>query len=263
LKHMKKIFAAITQALVLSVLLLPLAGCGCPAATSGQPVDVVFLLYVPENPMPPGGPLTEVTLRNTSDAAIVSLNASLPRTIGAPVPYIFDVSAGKPLLPGRSVTGIGRIIGPGTADNPLKIEGNLENGASFSYTRVVQGLDVPLSNTEPVQVVSVGGPLPGTDTTSPFIQVSLRNVSGDAIVVLACVLEASKTTGGATATMPYPINFDTSSASPLLPGSDITSNPVLMSGGFNEGTFFPLLICGVLKTGATFGYSKQIQITAP
>ncbi len=97
----------------------------------------------PLAPFNPGGPVVSVTLENTGNESIVSLNATLDITAqtneAAQSPYwfLFNVSSASPLQPGQSTQLSETLIGAGFqtgASYPVTIYGMTASGAEFSYT---------------------------------------------------------------------------------------------------------------------------------
>ncbi len=92
----------------------------------------------PLEPINPGGPVIGITLKNTSDNNIVSLNAILE--LVRPFSYEFDVSTDNPLLPNNTIYLAQILINGGIADDtsyPLEISGTFQDGTTFSYTEQV------------------------------------------------------------------------------------------------------------------------------
>lgn len=148
----KKRLSLITVGLTL-VLLTVLAGCMSTStpnppstSTNQQPIDVVCVSG-PLSPINPGGPIIEITLKNVSSESVISLTATIE--LGRSFSFNFDVSSSNPLLPGKNVSSSLTLIGGGFSDNtpyPLAINGTLDNGAAFTYTRQVQ-IAAPSSQT--------------------------------------------------------------------------------------------------------------------
>ena len=113
---------------------------------------------------------------------------------------------------------------------------------------------------QPIQVVSVSGPLPPINPGGPNVEVTLKNVSGDPVVSLTASLEISRV-GPSNA--PFVFNFDVSSSNPLLPSSSISSRLTLIGGSFADNISYPLNIEGKLQRGGTFAYTEQVQIESP
>ncbi|MFC2026415.1 hypothetical protein ACFLUX_00350 [Chloroflexota bacterium] len=109
-------------------------------ATNQQPIEIVSVLGpLPEVPVNPGGPLVEITLKNVSAEPITSLTATLQ--LERDFTFEFAVTSSHPLLPTNSVSTQRRLIGGGFGHNfsyPLALEGTLQNGETFAYTKQVQ-----------------------------------------------------------------------------------------------------------------------------
>jgi hypothetical protein len=124
-------------------------------STSGQ--IQVLSVTGPMSPYNPGGPVVSVTLKNTGDAAVTSLNATLATTAGtnsgavhSPYWFLFDASSANPLLAGQSIQLNETLLGAGFqrgASYPLTIYGMTADGAAFSYTVQVQVQAPPSSST--------------------------------------------------------------------------------------------------------------------
>ena len=86
--------------------------------------------------------MVSITLKNTGDVSITSLNATLQlvdtRGVPSSNPFFFNVSPSNPLLPGQSIQQATNLFGPfsfgSNVEYPLTINGTLMNGPQFSYT---------------------------------------------------------------------------------------------------------------------------------
>jgi heat shock protein HslJ len=111
-----------------------------------------------------------------------------------------------------------------------------------------------LTNQQPIEVVSVSGPLPPINPGGPIVEITLKNVSSEPVISLVATIELGRT---------FTFNFDVTSSNPLLPGENISTRLTLISGGFSDNISYPLNINGTLQNGATFAYTKQVRIVAP
>jgi hypothetical protein len=147
---------------ILSMVAMLLAACsGASSTTSQQPIEVVSVPG-PIPPFNPGGPVVEITLKNVSSEPVISLKASLginrAGPSNTPFTFNFDVTPSNPLLPDKNIATKLTLINGGFSDNvsyPLTIEGNLESGAEFSYTKQVQIESPLMQNPDPWPGVSV------------------------------------------------------------------------------------------------------------
>jgi hypothetical protein len=110
------------------------------------------------------------------------------------------------------------------------------------------------TNQQPIEVVSVSGPLQPINPGGPIVEITLKNVSSEPVISLAATIELGRT---------FTFNFDVSASNPLLPDKSISSRLTLIGGGFSDNVSYPLTISGTLQSGATFAYTKQVQIVAP
>lgn len=109
----------------------------------------VLSVVGPIPPYNPGGPAVSVTLENTGDTSIVSLNATISLTevsssTGSVHPlyqFYFNVRSTNPLLSGQTTQDNETLLGAGfqtDASYPLTIHGITASGTEFSYTIQVQ-----------------------------------------------------------------------------------------------------------------------------
>jgi hypothetical protein len=147
---MKRTVAFFTIAVVL--LVFSVSGCNkdlFPSShLSGTPpqelIEIVSIVG-PLQPINPGGPVVEVTLKNAATVPVISLTASLSIDRAGPPnlpPFTFNfrVTSDSPLLPGNSTSTRQTLIGGGFSDNvsyPVTINGTLQNGTSVVYTKQV------------------------------------------------------------------------------------------------------------------------------
>jgi len=107
------------------------------SAPFSEPVAVVSVSG-PIPPYNPGGPVVEITLNNVSSVPVITLSAILE--LNRAFTFTFEVTPSNPLMPGASASVRQTLIGGGLADNvsyPLTINGTLQGGADFAYTKQV------------------------------------------------------------------------------------------------------------------------------
>jgi len=109
---------------------------------------------------------------------------------------------------------------------------------------------VTAMNQQPVDVMSVAGPLSPINPGGPVVEITLKNVSSDAVTSLSATLQLNRD---------FNFNFNISSSSPLLPGKSTSTRLTLISGSFSD-TIYSLMINGTMQNGSTFTYTKQVQI---
>jgi hypothetical protein len=122
----------------LVLALTALAGCvPSQSPTNQQPIDIVSVSG-PLQPINPGGPIVEITLKNVGDQPVIALTADL--TLNVSFSFDFDVTSSNPLLPGKSISSRRGLITGGFSDNlyPLTITGTLQNHARFACTKQVR-----------------------------------------------------------------------------------------------------------------------------
>ena len=118
------------------------------AITSNQqPIEVISILG-PFQPFYPGGPTVEITLKNVSKESYVSLTAVFTDLGPSDYEFNFAVDASNPLLPDQIISDKLSLIHGAFSNNisyPLTIRGILQNGATFSFTQLVQIVEVSAS----------------------------------------------------------------------------------------------------------------------
>ncbi len=110
------------------------------------------------------------------------------------------------------------------------------------------------SNNEPIEVVSVTGPIPPINPGGPNVEITLKNVSNFRVVLLTAVLQLTRS---------FNYNFDISLTKPLPPGESVSTKMTLIGGGFDSASLYSLRIRGSLSDSTIFDYTKQVQIKAP
>jgi hypothetical protein len=107
---------------------------------------------------------------------------------------------------------------------------------------------------EPVEVVSVFGPMPPINPGGPNVEITLKNVDSKPVVSLNATLQLNRANA---------FSFDVSASTPLLPGKNISTRRTLIGAGFSSDVSYPLVISGIMQGGADFNYTKQVQIKQP
>ena len=106
-------------------------------------------------------------------------------------------------------------------------------------------------NQQPIEIISVLGPLQPINPGGPIVEITLKNVGAELVVILAANLELSRS---------FVLNFDVTPSNPLLPDKTISAKLTLIGGGFGDSLSYPLTINGTMQNGATFVYTKQVKI---
>jgi hypothetical protein len=109
-------------------------------------------------------------------------------------------------------------------------------------------------NQQPVEIISVLGPLQPINPGGPIVEITLKNVAVEPVVSLAATLDLSRS---------FNFDFDVTSSNPLLPDKSISAKLTLIGEGFSVNIPYPLTMNGILQSGATFAYTKQVQIVEP
>jgi hypothetical protein len=109
-------------------------------------------------------------------------------------------------------------------------------------------------NQQPVEIISVLGPLEPINPGGPAIEIDLKNVSAETVINLAAILELDRS---------FAFNFNVTPANPLLPNKTISAELTLIGGGFSYNLSYPLRINGTMQNGSAFSYTDQIMIKPP
>jgi len=114
-------------------------------------------------------------------------------------------------------------------------------------------------NQEPIEIVSVLGPLPPFTPGGPAVEITLKNVGVEPVISLTATLEVSSASG-----IPFDFTFDdVSPTHPLQPNRSTSAILILIGGGFSSNGSCPLTINATLQDGEMFSYTKLVQIVEP
>ncbi|MDD4924256.1 MAG: hypothetical protein PHF74_05425 [Dehalococcoidales bacterium] len=105
---------------------------------------------------------------------------------------------------------------------------------------------------QPIEIVSVKGPLEPINPGGPIVGITVKNISNNTIVSFRITLELDRT---------FRFEFDVSDTNPLLPNKTIYMEQILINGGFADDIEYPLEINGTFQDGNTFSYTEQVVIT--
>jgi hypothetical protein len=112
---------------------------------------------------------------------------------------------------------------------------------------------------QPIEIVSVLGPVGPFNPGGPIVEITLKNVSVEPVISLTATLEVSSASG-----FPFDFTFDDVSPwNPLQPNSSISDRLCLIGGGFSSDVSYPLTINATLRNGANFVYTNLVQIAGP
>jgi hypothetical protein len=110
----------------------------------------------------------------------------------------------------------------------------------------------PAQSLQPIDIITVSGPLQPINPGGPVVEIVLKNVSSEPVTALTATLELSRS---------FSFSFAVSATGPLLAGQTISAKQTLIGGGFSGGSSYPLTINGSMLNGAAFTYSRQVTIT--
>jgi hypothetical protein len=119
---------------------------------------------------------------------------------------------------------------------------------------------------EPVEVLSVTGPIPPFNPGGPVVEVDVENTGDAPIASLNVSLSFVPPENlPAQAMLPYSYSFGlgVNSSNPLLPGRSAEETRTLITAGFETGTPYPLTISGTLANETEFSYVVDVQIMLP
>lgn len=127
------------------------------------------------------------------------------------------------------------------------------NQTVYAHLQVVSSIG------NPVEVVSVTGPIPPYNPGGPVVSIVLENVGGTSVVSLS----ATPKLNSAEPSVSYTFVFDVNAASPLLPDYTVQDTRTLIGAGFQTGTNYPLTISGTFANGTSFSSTVLVQILPP
>jgi len=108
---------------------------------------------------------------------------------------------------------------------------------------------------EPIEIVSVLGPLPPFNPGGAAVKITLKNVGVEPVISLTATLEVSES---------FDFIFDVTPSNPLQPNrSTSTTLTLIGGGGFSSNGSYPLTINATLQSGGKFVYTKLVQIVEP
>lgn len=103
---------------------------------------------------------------------------------------------------------------------------------------------------QPIEVISVlytQQPGQTVNPGGPPIEITLKNVSDEPVVSLSVTLDEGRP-------VDYPFDFGVTSSNPLSPGESISSERILIGGGWGGGIKYSLKISGTMQSGNTFNF---------
>jgi hypothetical protein len=236
--------------------------------TNLQPIEVVSAIQPLEMPNP-GGPPVEITLKNISAEPVISLNVTLQHIQGIrgnqDFDFVFNVAPSQPLLPDQTISAKLYLIAAGFSENtlyPLAISGSLKDGNTFAYTKPVRIKPQPVTDQQPIELVSALGPVPPFIPGNPpyshegwSAEITLKNVGDEPVVALSVTL----LTQSERVIYSSDIRFGVTPSNPLSPGDTISSKGTMFTTSGDVS--YTLDIYGTLQSGAAFHTNKPIQIT--
>jgi hypothetical protein len=112
---------------------------------------------------------------------------------------------------------------------------------------------------EPIEIVSVLGPVPPPTPGGPAVKITLKNVGVEPVISLTATLGVDTPFG-----TPDDFTFDdVSPSNPLQPDGSTSDTRCLIGGGFSSSDWCPLTINATLQNGTNFVYTKLVQIQKP
>jgi hypothetical protein len=112
---------------------------------------------------------------------------------------------------------------------------------------------------EPIEIVSVLGPVSPFTPGGPAVEITLKNVSVEPVISLTATLEVDTAFGTSV-----DFNFDDISPSnPLQPNRSTSDTLCLIGGGFSSDVSYPLTINATMRNGARFVYTNLVHIAEP
>jgi hypothetical protein len=112
---------------------------------------------------------------------------------------------------------------------------------------------------QPIEIVSVLGPVPPFTPGGPSVEITLKNVSVEPVISLTATLKVDTAVGTS-----FDFTFDdVTPLNPLQPTRSTSDRLCLIGGGFSSDVSYPLTINATMRNGANFIYTKLVQIEKP
>ena len=111
---------------------------------------------------------------------------------------------------------------------------------------------------EPIEIVSILGPVPPITPGGPAVKITLKNVGVEPVISLTATLEVETAFGTS-----QDFAFDVTPSDPLQSDQSTSATRCLIGGGFSSSDWYPLTINATLQSGANFVYTKLVQIQKP
>jgi hypothetical protein len=111
---------------------------------------------------------------------------------------------------------------------------------------------------EPIETVSVLGPVPPITPGGPAVKITLKNAGVEPVISLTATLEVETAFGTS-----QDFAFDVTPSDPLQSDQSTSATRCLIGGGFSNSDSYPLTINATLQNGTNFVYTKLVQIQKP
>jgi hypothetical protein len=111
---------------------------------------------------------------------------------------------------------------------------------------------------EPIEIVSILGPVPPITPGGPAVKITLKNVGVEPVISLTATLEVETAFGTS-----QDFAFDVTPSDPLQSDQSTSATRCLIGGGFSNSDSYPLTINATLQNGTNFVYTKLVQIQKP
>jgi hypothetical protein len=110
----------------------------------------------------------------------------------------------------------------------------------------------------PVEVITVTGPVPPYPVGQFEVIISLMNVGESSITSLNATLGWVPPPGTSGGPVQYSFVFNFSSSNPLLPGGSVYTRSTFVGPTLEGGLHYPLVISGTLEDGTQFFFTENV-----
>jgi hypothetical protein len=107
---------------------------------------------------------------------------------------------------------------------------------------------------QPIEIVSVTGPMSPINPGGPIVEITMKNISDEPIVTLTARLETA---------WAFTCTCDVTADNPLLPGKSVTARINMIGGGFSSTVSYPMTVIWTRPNGDSFSFTQQVKILAP
>ncbi|MGA2158693.1 MAG: hypothetical protein ABSG90_05705 [Dehalococcoidia bacterium] len=131
---------------------------------------------------------------------------------------------------------------------------NITENTSQATSLTTQLSTSPPQDRQPIEVISVKGPVPPINPGGPILEITLKNVGSEPVDNLTASLGLDRI---------FVFHFDVTRSNPLLPNHTISTKLNMFQYQFRDNVLYSLTINGAWQNGGTFVYTRQVTVVNP